>query len=254
MSTATPGGDPWIRRFHPAGDAPVRLVCLPHAGGSASFFFPLSQALSPRLDVLCVQYPGRQDRRHEPLVDDIGKLADALVPVLAPWCDRPTALFGHSMGASLAFEVACRLEAAGTEVAAVIASGRRAPSEVREEFTHLKDDDGLIADLKSLSGTQARIFEDEEILRMALPAIRNDYRAAETYRFGGGGPLRAPIHVHTGDADPKVNLDEARAWARHTTGEFSLQTYSGGHFYLVPHAARMTRAIAETLTTARRAG
>lgn len=100
----------WIRRFHPRPDGDVRLVCLPHAGGSASFFFPVSQAMPPSVDVLCVQYPGRQDRRAEPVIDSIPDLADQVFAALLPWADRPLAFFGHSMGATLAFEVARRLE------------------------------------------------------------------------------------------------------------------------------------------------
>src|SRR5947207_7750544 len=96
----------WIRRFHPAPPGTPRLVCLPHAGGSASFYFPVSRALSPAVDVLAVQYPGRQDRRHERCVDNIPELAAQVLAVLRPWLTGPTALFGHSMGASLAFELA----------------------------------------------------------------------------------------------------------------------------------------------------
>lgn len=102
----------WVRRFHPDGrDAAHRLICFPHAGGSASFYFPVSRALTPGVDVLAIQYPGRQDRRHEPCIDSIAALADALAEEVRPWCDRPVTFFGHSMGATLAFEVARRLEA-----------------------------------------------------------------------------------------------------------------------------------------------
>ncbi|MDQ0954324.1 surfactin synthase thioesterase subunit [Streptomyces phaeochromogenes] len=99
----------WIRRYHPAPDASTRLVCFPHAGGSATFYHPVSRALSPEIDVVAVQYPGRQERRTEPLVDSVEKLADLIVPELEPWLDRPLTFFGHSMGASLAYEVALRL-------------------------------------------------------------------------------------------------------------------------------------------------
>src|SRR5262249_29653456 len=101
--------DLWVRRFHPAPSAGSRLVCLPHAGGSASYFLPISRGLSPQVEVLAVQYPGRQDRRAEPCIEDVGGLADQITASLQPWIDRPVALFGHSMGAILGFEVALRL-------------------------------------------------------------------------------------------------------------------------------------------------
>ncbi|MEU5599323.1 alpha/beta fold hydrolase [Streptomyces sp. NPDC020298] len=237
----------WIRRFHPGPEGAPRLVCLPHAGGSASYFFPVSRQLASVADVLAVQYPGRQDRRHEPCIDSIPDLADALARELLPYGDRPLTLFGHSMGASLGFEVALRLEAAGVTVRHFFASGRRAPSTPRDERVHLRDDDGLIADIKRLSGTDAQVLGDDEIMRMILPAIRADYRAAETYRWTAGPPLACPVTVLTGDTDPHVTDEEARAWARHTTGTFELKVYPGGHFYLNSQAGAVIALIDKTL-------
>ncbi|MGA5418568.1 thioesterase II family protein [Streptomyces pseudogriseolus] len=222
----------WVRRFHPAPDAPHRLVCFPHAGGSASYFLPFARLLAPGVDVLAIQYPGRQDRRHEPCVDSVQGLADALVPELRGWFDRPVSFFGHSMGASVAYEVARRFEQRGQGLHRLFVSGRRAPSTVRDERVYLLDDDGLIEDVVRLSGTDARVLADPAILRMALPSIRADYRAAETYRPAPGPPLSCPLTALTGDDDPRVTLDEAAAWADHSTGPFGLEVFPGGHFYL----------------------
>jgi surfactin synthase thioesterase subunit len=105
------------------------LVCFPHAGGSASYFFPVSAALSPEFEVQVVQYPGRQDRRHEPLVETVEAMADHAYAALVSAIDRPVALFGHSMGAQVAFEVASRFEqSAGINPVAVFVSAARAPS------------------------------------------------------------------------------------------------------------------------------
>ncbi|MGW7538877.1 thioesterase II family protein [Amycolatopsis sp. NPDC054798] len=234
----------WVRRFHPAPDAPVRLVCFPHAGGSASFYFPVSKALSGEMDVLNLQYPGRQDRRHEPLIDDLGKLADEVASVLQPWLDRPVAFFGHSMGAVLAFETALRLERdPAFSPVRLFASGRRAPSTTRDEAVHLRDDEGILEELKLMSGTDARLLGDEEILRMSLPAIRGDYRAIETYRPGPDSAVRCPIDALTGDADPKTTLAEAQAWEKHTTGGFDLKVFRGGHFFLAHHQQEINALI-----------
>lgn len=238
----------WIRRFHPAPQAPTRLVCFPHAGGSASFFFPVSRSLSPSLDVLAVQYPGRQDRRNEPCLETIEELADEITECLLPWDDRPVAFFGHSMGSTLAFEVALRLEKRGVVLKALFASGRRAPSRSREEHIHGTDDEGLIQEIKSLNGTDPQMLQDDEILRLALPAIRSDYRAVETYRYEPGPPLNCPLLALVGDEDPKVSMEEVRAWGDHTVGRFDLQVYPGGHFYLNAEAPRVIDAIARELS------
>ncbi len=233
----------WIRRFHPAPTATVRLVCLPHAGGSASYFFPVSRALSASVEVLAVQYPGRQDRRTERPVDDACELADVIAAELQPWTDLPFALFGHSLGATLGFEVAARLEAAGTAPLGLIASGRRAPSRSRDEHVHTRDDAGLVASLRAMAATHAAVLADDDLLRAVLPAVRADYKAAETYRHSGIGPLAEPVVVLVGDADAEVTIDEARAWAAHTTGAFDLRVFPGGHFYLNDHGATVLEVI-----------
>lgn len=240
----------WIRRFHPNPDAGIRLICLPHAGGSAPFYFPVSRALAPEIEVLAVQYPGRMDRRKEPLIGSIDTLAEVLFEVLEPVLDdKPYALFGHSMGATVAFELARRFEAIGKRPRHLFASGRRAPSRQLQETVHQRDDAGLIADLKKLSGTDAKIFGNEELLASILPAIRGDYKAAETYEFRAGPALlRTPITALIGDQDPKVDRASAEAWGVHTTGDFELLVYPGGHFYLAEQAPAVLQVISERLS------
>ncbi len=240
--------DPWLRRFHPADDAPARVVCLPHAGGAAPFFHPMSKALSPTVDVLAVQYPGRQDRMAEPALRTIEELADGVTQALLAWLDLPVVLFGHSMGATLAYEVGLRLESRGTPAEAVVISGRRAPSRLVNEQVHLQDDDGLLSEIEGLAGTDPKVLRDPELRELFLPALRADYTAVETYR-PSPGPLAAPIHAHTGDADPHAPVDDVQAWSSHTTGDFTLTTYPGGHFYLVEHAAALTDALLKLTTS-----
>ncbi|MDT8911866.1 alpha/beta fold hydrolase [Amycolatopsis sp. PS_44_ISF1] len=225
----------WIRRFHRAGDASVRLVCLPHAGGSATAYFPFSRAAAAAgldADVLAVQYPGRQDRRAEPCHETVATLADAIADDLGPRSDRPLALFGHSMGATVGYEVARRLQARGTPLLGLFASACRAPSQQRIEYVHQRDDEGLIAALKELSGTNTAVLGDDELVRMVLPAVRGDYTAVETYRHEAGPELRCPIQVLVGDDDPVTSLAEADAWHRHTTAGCAVEVFPGGHFYL----------------------
>lgn len=215
----------WLRRFCEAPEGAPRLVCFPHAGGSASWYQPFARHFDGRAELVAVQYPGRQDRRSEPLLDDVRALADRIAPLLTH--DRPLHLFGHSMGALIAFEVALR-----NQPDHLFVSGRRAPQIARNDRVHQQDDAGLIAAVRKLAGTDARVFDNEDLVRMVLPAIRADYRAAETYRYQPGPALTCPLTALTGDADPKAAVHEVEQWCERTTGAFALKVFPGGHFFL----------------------
>lgn len=241
-----PTADRWLRRFHPADPGAPRLVCLPYAGGSASYWFPLSAALGPAVDVVAVQYPGRQDRRAEPPLTDLHRLADEVAAVLP--AGPPTVLFGHSMGAAVAFEVARRQERDGDRPAHLVVSGRRAPGPARpEEDVHTRGEAALLAELDTLGGPGLDLLADPEMRELVLPAVRADYTAVETYGCEPGPPLRCPVTALVGDADPKVTVAEAGDWAAHTTGPFDLRVLPGGHFFLADHAPAVTTLL-RTLT------
>jgi pyochelin biosynthetic protein PchC len=236
--------DRWLRAFGAAPSGARTVVCFPHAGGSATFFQPLARALSPAVDVVAVQYPGRQQRRAEQLVDSIDLIADQLFEVLRSSPRHPHVLFGHSMGAVIAFEVARRLEGdRRTAPAALIVSGRRAPSVHRDEDVHRWDDAALVAHVRHLGGTNQGGAVEEQLLRLTLPVLRNDYRAIETYRYQPGPTLTCSISVYLGESDSRVSPGEAHAWRDLTTGAFRLQTFAGGHFFLSSDLVAVRNAV-----------
>jgi surfactin synthase thioesterase subunit len=238
----------WIRRYHQAPAASARLICFPHAGGSASYFHPLSARFSPEVDVAALQYPGRQDRRHEPCLTDIGELADRITAEITALGGGPTVFFGHSMGAVLAFETIWRLERRdGPGPYALIASGRRGPSTHRAETVAQDSDDALIREIKKLNGTSSTLLADDDILRMALPSLRGDYQAIEAYRCPPDRRIHAPITVLTGNEDPKTTVVEASAWLDHTRGDFRLAVFPGGHFFLQDHQDAIGKEIAKDI-------
>jgi surfactin synthase thioesterase subunit len=245
IAVTGPEADTWLKCFRRVPDARLRLVCFPHAGGSASFYLPVSIALAGRgVEVLAVQYPGRQSRRDEEPITDLRRLADMVADALRPRAAERLAFFGHSMGATLAFEVARRME---RPPVALVASGRRAPSRRRAESVHRLDDPGLLAELRRLGGTDTSLLEDEGMRALFLPAVRADYQAIETYECDLDATVDSPLTVFVGDNDPRVTLDEARAWSEHTTGAFDLRLFKGGHFYLAESTAETIDRLAEVL-------
>lgn len=240
MSQPVLDADLWCRRYRPARNATARLVCLPHAGGSAPFFLPVASALSPGVDVVSIQYPGRQDRRGERPLTSMAVLADRIADVLGAEPELPVTFFGHSLGASVAFEVIRRFEAAGRRPVRLFASGRRAPSTATDDAVHLRDDAGILAEVRRLNGTASALLSDDEMMRAALPALRADYEVAETYRCAPADTVRCPVTVLTGDSDPKTTLEQAGAWQQHTAGSFDLRVFAGGHFFLTAHTDAIT--------------
>lgn len=250
MSLPTPAPaarSPWFRIHRPRPAAAQRLLCLPHAGGSASFYRTWPDAVPDGIEVVAVQYPGREDRIADPFPGSMPVLADALAEAVLRGVRPPYALFGHSLGAAIAYEVAHRLVAQGASPTHVFASGRHAPQQVRDEHVHLRDDDGLMAELGRLGGTPPELLADPGVREVVLPTLRHDYRLAETYRPVPRKPLPCPVSAIVGDADPEVTPDEAGDWAAVTSGAFDLTVLPGDHFHLVPNRDRVTALVAGRL-------
>jgi pyochelin biosynthesis protein PchC len=237
----------WFRPFGRTPDARTVLVCCPHAGGSASFFRDWPSFFGPDVQVVGVQYPGRQDRLREPCVTEVPVLAEEIAKGLVAGESRPIALFGHSMGASVAHEVALLLP---DRVTHLIVSGRPGPGRLRAETKHLLPDDELWAEVCGLGGVDQELASLPELRNLVLTTLRADYQASETYRPAPGPRLSCPVLACVGDNDPDVTEKEARAWAAATTGSFRLAVFPGRHFYLID---RRVELLGEVVAWLRRA-
>ncbi|WP_062984465.1 thioesterase II family protein [Nocardia anaemiae] len=237
----------WLQRLRPHPRPVARMICFAHAGGSASSFATLARAVDGPLEVFAVQSPGRQDRRTEPCLETVAELAAGALPAVLEHRELPIALFGHSLGAVVAFEVARLMEAEGVVPRHLFVSGRRAPSAMRYESVHRRSDAGIITELRLLGGPGVEMLDDPEIAAAFLPAIRSDYRAVETYRPEPDARVRCPVTVLVGDRDPRVSRAEAEAWQSHASGAFELREFPGGHFYLWDRLADVVAAVQREL-------
>lgn len=233
MSTARTAAR-WLHTLCPRPSAQVRFLCFPHAGGNAAFFRSWSERLPDQVEVSAVQYPGRMDRLDEPVIQDAAVLADLVCQaVLATDQHRPVAAFGHSMGATVAHEVLLRVQRERPDaVRHLMVSGRPGPSRIRRTTWHLASDTALWEQVARLGGTPDEAVTSPELRGMLLPALRGDYRLAETHRPATGAGLSCPVTAFNGDQDTEVDQVGARAWAETTTGPFRSYIFPGGHFYL----------------------
>ncbi|MFE5328115.1 thioesterase II family protein [Embleya sp. NPDC056575] len=229
---------PWVTSPRPRPDADLRLYCLPYAGAGASAFRDWPAALDAlgSFEVAPIQYPGRETRLREPPHIDI----DAMAAAVAASIDRPYAVFGHSIGGRLAFELCRRLrDLDAPPPVRLFASGCPAPqyppAAIRD--SDLPDDE-FIARIEGMGSLPAEVVADPELRELVLPVLRSDFAMVDDYIYLARPPLPHPVSAFVGDADPEATEATAAGWREQTTADFALHVLPGDHFFL--HSARST--------------
>lgn len=235
-----------LQRSKPQPDARVRLLCLPYAGAGASVYRRWHDDMAPEVEVVAVQPPGRENRIRDAAHHCMEALVDELMDAIDGFEHRPLALFGHSFGATVAFELAHVMSAAGQPPTLLAVSGRRPPHEPpygeNSRGPQKLDDASLIARMRELGGTPEEVLEHEELLQLLLPVLRADFTILKRYQPPERPALECPMVVYGGVDDPDVPPAALDAWRRHGAGHVPVERFAGGHFYLDGAAGADLRA------------
>jgi len=240
---------PWLAHRRPNSSAALRLFCFPYSGADASVFIRWADGLPATVELCPVQLPGRGARLSEPPLTDVYPLAEACAEGLLPWLDKPFALFGHSLGALVAFELARYLERRhGLAPVHLFASGCDAPQlPERETNMHHLPDAEFIKALRRLQGTPEAVLADPELRDLVLPILRADFTICETYEYRHGPPLACAISAYGGLRDAYVGRERLEAWRIQTSGPFTVRMFPGDHFFLNSDRSLLLRILSQDL-------
>ena len=236
----------WLPSGAPHETAKVRLFCFPFAGGGASTYRTWRKALGPEIEVCPVQPPGRESRIREDPFRRLEPLVETVAVTLRPWLAWPFALFGHSMGALIAYELARFLPSLGLPgplhlfVSGATPPHRRAPS----QKTHALPDDAFKSALRDLDGTPEAVLAHPELMDLMLPTLRADFEMCETYAPAELERLACPITAFGGSEDAQVSPGDLTAWSALTRAGFEACLLAGDHFFLGPRAGEILERIA----------
>jgi medium-chain acyl-[acyl-carrier-protein] hydrolase len=243
---------PWIRFPRPRPGAAVRLFCLPYAGGGALTYRTWGDALPATVEVCPVQLPGREDRLGEQPFTEIQPLAQTLCKAILPHLDKPFALFGHSMGALIAYELARELHSQASRLPLrLFVSGRGAP-QLRNTLPPISGlpDTALFAELqRRYGGIPAQVWQNPELRALLLPQLRADLALVETYAHAHAPapPLPCALTACGGQQDRLVDRASLAAWRSQVRDDISVHMFEGDHFYLNQSPQPLLQAIGTSL-------
>jgi len=241
--------DPWFPFVEPSSRARIRLFCIPPAGGSARLFLSWRELLPAHIALYAVELPGRGARLGEAPFKSVSSLLEVLGPAVMRHCNVPYALFGHSMGGLLAYELACQLRGNGVRPPLhLFVSGARAPHLPDRAWCHTLPDDALIAALREMGGFPDEVLSSAALMQMLLPVIRADAELTERYAHIERPPLDCPLKAVFGEDDKLVPREQVEAWHGYTRGPFSVADCPGGHDFLSTFTARVAALVSETLS------
>ena len=239
----------FVTRPRPVFDAGVRLFCLPYAGGGTLIYRNWPDLFPAAVEVCPIRLPGRENRIGIAPFRRISDLTDALISDLVPFLDRPYAVFGHSMGALLGFEMVRALRRRAVPLPRrLLVSGCWAPQlPFPHDPLHNLPRNEFIARLREYGGTPEAVLDHAELMDLFVPVLRADFELVETYAYMPEKPLECPISAFGGEWDEKVSQEALANWAEQTESDFKLTLFPGDHFFLHDREAVLVKEIIRVL-------
>lgn len=224
----------WFICPKPRIQSRLRLFCFPYSGSGSSIFFQWPENLPADVEVWLAQLPGRGNRLKEPPFSRLSALVEVVAENIYALLNQPFALFGHSMGALVCFELARYLRKVGRpEPVHLFVSGRGAPHVPGTGAPiHELPEPEFIEELKSMHGMAPEVLASEELMQLLIPILRADFSVCETYDYQEEQPLNCSISAYGGLQDDGVNSDQLDAWRDLTGGSFLLHMFPGDHFFI----------------------
>ena len=241
---------PWLVRVQAADRPGMRLICVPYAGVGAAVYRPWRGAFSAEIEVLALQMPGRENRLGEAPFSRLEPLVATASAAIRPYLDVPFAVFGHSVGGLIAFELARHLRATeGLEPVHLFVSGRRAPhlAPRHSAIAHLPDSEFVSEVNRRYGGIPLELLSEPELLALFLPGLKADVALFEGYRYESREPLTCPMSVFGGVQDAEATPADLAGWRQLTSGAFGVRMFPGGHFFLRSAHADVVRQVATDL-------
>lgn len=238
----------YIVRFQEK-EAAARLLCFPYAGATAAAYRPWNAMMPPNIELVVVEIPGRLHLRDQP-PKDMNALVDTIYPQILPFLDKPYAIFGHSFGSIISYEVTKRLQIENRNLPIkLFVSARRAP-QIPNRFRQASNlpNQEFIDEMQNMyQAIPEAVLKEKALLKMLLPILKEDIRINETY-IGKLDPLlNVPLQVYYGTKDKTVTSDDLQQWKAVTQKDFQIKSFDGGHFYIDKEKGAIISEISQTL-------
>jgi medium-chain acyl-[acyl-carrier-protein] hydrolase len=242
------GDNPWLIYGEPNSKIRLRLFCFPYCGSGASIFRQWPENMPESIGICPVQFPGRENRIDEPLFTVMPRLIDVMAANLDSCFDIPFALFGHSMGGVVAFELARYLShAQGIDPVHLFVSASRPPHIREPRPVHQLPKQEFINVMRNSGGIPKAVLQNNEFMELIEPILRADFTLIETLPGSDREPLAIPITAFGGTEDTYVTAAMVDAWRKYTSSTFSIKMLPGNHFFLNSARSTLLQSITQIL-------